>query len=85
MAGKFLPGSLLRLQLREEHHVSDRITAREHHDEAVDADADAAGGGHAVFEGEEEFLVELLRFFAGPVFEGFGVKNALMPDTGSGV
>jgi hypothetical protein len=36
--------------------------AEEHHAEAVDAEADAARGGHAVFEGDEEIFVELLLF-----------------------
>ena len=43
----------LRLQLREQDHVADAFLAEEHHAEAVDANADAAGRGHAVFEGDQ--------------------------------
>ena len=61
--------SAFRLQLREEDHVADAFLAEEHHAEAVDADADPAGRGHAVFEGNEEILVQLLLFAAGLVFQ----------------
>ena len=37
-------------QQREEHHVADRLAVGQQHDHAVDADAHAAGGGHAVLE-----------------------------------
>jgi hypothetical protein len=43
-----------RLRLRKENHVADTFLAEEHHAKAVDADADAARRGHAVFEGDEE-------------------------------
>ena len=41
----------LRLQLREEDHVADAFLAKEHHAQAVNADA--ARRGQAVFEGDE--------------------------------
>jgi hypothetical protein len=38
-------------QLWEETYIADAFLAEEHNAEAINADADAAGGGHAVFEG----------------------------------
>ena len=61
---ELLLGSTLSLQLREEDDVADAFGSGEHHDEAVDADADAACGGHAVFEGGDEFFVDFLDLFA---------------------
>jgi hypothetical protein len=55
--------------------VADRLGAGEHHDEAVDAEADAAGAGHAVFEGEEEFLVQALDFLADLVFQTLALDD----------
>src|SRR6266576_7209898 len=45
--------------------VADRLRTGEQHGEPIDAHAKAAGGWHAVLEGEQKFLVDLLRFFAG--------------------
>ncbi len=42
----------------EEDDVSDDFGAGHEHDEAVDAEAKAACGWHAVFEGFDEVLVE---------------------------
>ena len=56
---------LLRLQLREQDYVADAFLAEEHHAQAVNPDADAAGGRHAVFERDEEILVQLLLLAAG--------------------
>ncbi len=61
--------SVFLLQLREEDYVADGGGAREHHDQAVDADADAACGRHAVFEGFDEIVVDFLLFAAGLVLE----------------
>ena len=47
---------------------------RDHHAEAVNADADAARRGHAVFEGDESRpagFVQLLLLAAGPAIAGF--------------
>src|SRR5439155_16845480 len=46
---------------REEHDVADRVVAREEHREPVDAEADAAGGRHAVRERLDVVRVALLR------------------------
>ena len=72
------PGSVFGFELGEEDDVADGIGACEHHDEAVDADADAASWGHAVFEGEEEFFVDLLGFFAGLVFEALALDDGVI-------
>ena len=48
----------LRLQLREQDHVADAFLTEEHHAQAVNAEADAACGGHAVFERDEEKLFQ---------------------------
>ena len=52
----------LRLQLREQDHDADAFLTKENHAQAVDADADAAGGRHAVFERDEK--IWLLLFAA---------------------
>ena len=60
--GLVLGGKFLGLHLREEEHfLNGRLTGEQHH-EAVDADADARGGGHAVLERAEEVLVDDHRF-----------------------
>ena len=43
--------------LREEEHFLDGRLVGQHHDQSVDADADAAGGRHAVFQGTQKVLV----------------------------
>ena len=43
-----------RLQLWEQDYVADAFLAEEHHAQTVNADADATGGRHAVFERDEE-------------------------------
>ena len=52
----------LRLQLREQDHVADAFLAEESRKrgtQAVNADADAARRGHAVFERDEEKLFQV--------------------------
>ena len=51
-------GSVQRLHRGEQDDVADGVCAGEEHDRAVDAHAHAARGGHAVFEGGEEILIE---------------------------
>src|SRR5438309_754941 len=65
--------SSLRLQLREQDHVADGFLAEQHHAEAVDANAYATGGRHAVFEGDEKIFVELLLFAAGLVLQSLAL------------
>ncbi len=48
----------LRPQRREQDHVADRLDPRQHHHEAVDADAQPAGRRHAVLEGAQVVLVD---------------------------
>src|SRR6266498_94067 len=67
-----------RLQLREENHVTDALLTEQHHAEAIDAQAHAAGGRHAVFQGGKEFFVELLSFAAGLVFEPVTLFNGVV-------
>src|SRR5829696_5547618 len=67
-----------RLQLREEDHVADAFLAEEHHAQAVDADADAARRGHAVFEGDEEIFVELLLLAARLMFERVALRDGVV-------
>src|SRR5580658_500881 len=54
-----------RAELREEDDVPDALGAGQKHAEAVDADAHAAGGRHAVLEGEDEVVVDALGLAAG--------------------
>lgn len=55
---------VLAFELGEENDVADGGGSGEEHDEAVDADTDAACGGHAVFEGFDEVFVDFLGFAA---------------------
>ena len=57
--------SVLSLELREEDDVANRWRSGEEHDEAVDTNADASGGRHAVFEGLDEVFVDFLGFASG--------------------
>src|SRR5579883_3336196 len=43
-------------QLREEQHLADRRLVQQDHHQPVDADAEAAGGRHAVLQRDEEIL-----------------------------
>ena len=70
--------SVFLLQLREEDYVADGGGAREHHDEAVDADADAACGWHAVFEGFDEVVVDFLFFAAGLVLQALALHIGII-------
>ena len=66
-----------RLHRGEQQHIPDRLTVGQQHAHSVDAEADAARGGHAQLEGVEEVLVggkmalkgHLRPIFA--VFQGF--------------
>ena len=53
----------------KQNHIANAFLAEEHHAQAVNADADAAGGRHAVFERDEK--ISLLLFAAGPAIAGF--------------
>lgn len=46
----------------EEEDVADGGAVGEKHDEAVDADAETAGGGHAVFQGFQEVFIHGMGF-----------------------
>ena len=67
-----------RLQLREQDYVADAFLAEKHHTQAVNADADATGGRHAVFERDEKIFVQLLLFAAGLVFQPFALRNRIV-------
>lgn len=74
----------LRLHVREEDDVADGVFAGEEHDHAVDADAEAGAGGHAVFERAEEVFVHDHRFVvaalaeAGLLFEAFALDDRVV-------
>ena len=51
----------------EEEDVADALLTQQHHDQPVDADADAAGRRHAVLERGEEVVVQFLLLLAGLV------------------
>jgi hypothetical protein len=65
---------LFRLQLREQDHVANAFLAEEHR--AVNADADAASGRHAVFERDEK--IWLLLFAAGLVFQRGALRDGIV-------
>jgi hypothetical protein len=67
-----------RFQLWEENHIADALLPEEHDAEAIDADADAAGGGHSVFEGGEKIFVQLLLFAAGLFLEAFALFDGVV-------
>jgi hypothetical protein len=51
-------------RLRDQDYVAHAFPAEEHHEQTVNAEADAAGGRHVVFERDEKILVQLLLFAA---------------------
>jgi hypothetical protein len=57
----FANGNLLRFQLREQNHVADAFLAGQPHAKPVNADADAAGGRHVVFERDGNIFIQILR------------------------
>src|SRR5207253_2016410 len=65
-------------QLWKQDHIADAFLAEEHHAEAVDANANTAGGWHAVFEGDEEIFVELLLFAARLMFEPLALFDRII-------
>ena len=48
--------------MREEENLLNRGLARHEHDQTVDADTDAASGGHAILQGTQEILIDEHRF-----------------------
>ena len=64
--------------MREEDHVADAFLAEEHHAQAVNADADAARRGHAVFERDEEIFVQLLLLAAGLMFQRGALRDGIV-------
>src|SRR5579859_467268 len=58
-----------RSEHRKEDHVPDVGPVGEEHDQPVDAEPDPAGGGHAVLEGAEVVLVDLMGFAIAPLPE----------------
>ena len=68
---------LLRTHGREEQHVLDSVVARHEHGEAVDADADARGGRHAVFERAHKVIVDVHRLVVALGLEGGLLLEAL--------
>ncbi len=67
-----------RFQLCEENDIADALLPEEHDAEAIDADAEAAGGGHSVFDGGEKIFVQLLLFAAGLFLEAFALFDGVV-------
>ena len=55
--------------MREENHIPNRVSAGQHHHEAVDADSDATCRRHAILKRKQEVFVDLLNLFTGLLFE----------------
>ena len=55
--------SLKRLHPGEIEDVADRVRLCEDHDQAVDADADASSGRHALADRFDEFFIEWAGLF----------------------
>src|SRR6218665_1298786 len=67
--------SSLSAQRREQDHVPDAGAVGQQHHQAIDADAAAPGGGHAIFERAHEVMVMEHGLFIAPVLGGhWGVK-----------
>ena len=64
--------------LREENHVPDAFGSGEHHDKSIDADTDASGWRHAVFEGGKEILIEFLGFAPALVLESLALEVGII-------
>ena len=64
----------LRAHLREEDHVADVGRVGQQHDQAVDADAAAAGRRQAVFEGADEVGVVIHGLFVAGIL-GLGLRE----------
>ena len=56
-------GLFFRAHEREEEDIADRMGSGEEHDKAVDADADAAGGGHPLADRFDKLFIERMGFF----------------------
>ena len=65
-------------KLLAENHVADAFLTEEHHARPISADARAAGGRHAMFEGDKEIFVELLLFAAGPVLQSLALSDRIV-------
>ena len=68
----------LRPHVREQDHVADRVFVGQQHDEAVDADADAGGGRHAVAEGTDVVFVEDHRLLVAAFALGHLIDKAFV-------
>ena len=73
-----IASQLFGFHLREQDHVANAFLAEQHHAQAVDPDANAAGGGHPVFERDEEIFVQLLPLAAGLMFERFALLKRIV-------
>ena len=69
---------LFRFQLREQNHVADAFLAEQHHAQAVNAHAHAAGGRHAVFQRDQKILVQLLLLAAGLMLQPFALLDGIV-------
>src|SRR5688572_102801 len=67
-------------QLRKENHVTNAFCASEQNAQSIDAYTHATGRWHAVLEGEQEVLVDVLLFLAGLFLEhlALGVRVVLL-------
>ena len=54
------------------------LTAEEHHAQPVNSNSNPASRGHAVFEGDEEILVQLLLFAAGLMFQRGALHDGIV-------
>ena len=73
-----MPNVSLRLQLWKQNHIPNALLPQQHHAQAVNADADAARRGHAVFERDEEIFVQLLLLTAGLMFQRGALLNGIV-------
>ena len=64
--------------MREEEDITDAFLTEQHHDQAVDSDADAAGRGHAVLEGGEEIVIQFLLLLTGLVDQRLALGDRIV-------
>jgi len=74
--------SVQRLHRGEQQHIPDRLAVGQQHAHSVDAEADAARGGHAKLEGVEEVLVGGKMALKGHLGDDFCCFSGILSDSG---
>lgn len=65
-------------QLWEKDDIAYGLLAEKHHAQPIDSHAHATSGGHSVFEGGDEILIQFLLLSTGLMFEGFSLLDGII-------